>query len=201
MKQNKTLLILLVSVVFTTIVYGQTNKKVMDYLHVPGPVVFDNKSYNLSWSSHPAADFYKQEYIQKGENPDRFNAMILVDVSTGSTNIKEIVAAKIEEIKTMKLSNPVVNYESFAKDGEYIIDFLVSANSPDGKMMEVIERNVYRYKSFTDKSGNKGVLLFGVSTRSYGDDIDQFLVALKSTKKSLVNAIAKFTLPEITVGK
>ncbi|MFT3910621.1 MAG: hypothetical protein QM737_14440 [Ferruginibacter sp.] len=202
MRKIKSLFVLVPTVIFSTIVYAQTNKKVTDYLHIPGPVIFENKSYNLSWTSHPSAGFYKQEYIQKGENPDRFNAMILFDVTTDNTDIKAVVASKIEEIKKMKVSNPLVNYNSFdnPKTGEYMIDFLLSANGPDGKT-SVVERNVYRYKSFTDKSGNKGIMLFGVSTRSYGNDIDQFLVSLKSNKKDMVNAVAKFTLPEIAVSK
>ena len=45
---------------FATISSGQSNKKVTDFLKVPGPIVFDKKSYNLAWTSHPAANFYKQ---------------------------------------------------------------------------------------------------------------------------------------------
>ncbi|MEO7522636.1 MAG: hypothetical protein ABIT58_01000 [Ferruginibacter sp.] len=159
MKKLKTLSALLAIIIFSTIVHGQPAKKMTDYLHVPGPVIFENKSYNLSWSSHPAAGYYKQEYFQKGVNPDKFNTMLLFEVTTENTDIKNIVAVKIDEIKKMRESNPLVNYNTFdnPKSGEYMIDFLLSANGPDGAAI-VVERNVYRYKSVTDQSGKKGVL-------------------------------------------
>ena len=203
MSKKKTLIIFIITVAFASfisaVVNGQTNSKMTDYLHVPGPVTFNNVSYNLSWTSHPSDNFYKQEYIQKGDNADRFKTMILLDVTTGNLAIKDIVAMKMEELKKMKLSNPMVNYETFdnPKRGEYMIDFLLSANSADGKRVDIVERNVYRYKTVTGKSGKKAVVLFGVSTRSYGNDIDKFLILLKSTKKDLVNAVAKFEIPAI----
>ena len=91
----------------------------------------------------------------------------------------DVVATKNAELKKMKASNPVVNYETFEKDGEVMLDFLVSENTPDGKYLSIVERNVYRYKSVVDKNGQKGVLLFGVSERAYGDDIDKFFPNLK----------------------
>lgn len=185
----------------STVVNGQNHNTMIEYLHVPGPIVFNNSSYNLSWSSHPSDNFYKQEYIQKGDNADKFKTMILLDVATGNLPIKDIVAMKIEELKKLKLSNPIVQYETFdnPKTGEYMIDFLLSANSADGKTTDVVERNVYRYKTVTGKSGKRAVVLFAVSTRSYGNDIDQFLISLRSTKKDLVNAVAKFEIPAISL--
>lgn len=200
MKNLRKISFTIVSILFSIAGFAQANKKTMDYLNIPGPIVFDGKSYNLSWSSHPAPAYYKQEYIQKGDNAERFKSMILLDVLTGDADIKNIVSKKIDELKQMKLANPMVNYESFdnPKTGEYIVDFLVSANAADGTT-GIVERNVYRYKSFTDKSGKKAVLLFGISERSYGNDIDKFLVSLKSTKKNNVNAIAKYVLPAVNV--
>jgi hypothetical protein len=178
---------------------AQTNKPA-EYLHVPGPVVFDNKAYNLSWTSHPNANFYKQEYLVKGDDPNNFHSMILVDVVTGNTAIKNVVAAKVAELKKMKEGNPVVNYEVIdnPKTGEYMIDFLLTANAPDGTF-SIAERNVYRYKTFTDKAGHSGVLLFGVSKRSYGRDINPFFASLKSNRKDLMGKVAAVIIPEISI--
>jgi hypothetical protein len=200
MIKNKGLLVLLAGIIFSTTICGQTNQRMTDYLHVPGPVVFDGRSFNLSWSSHPEPGFYKQEYIPKGDNAGRFNSMILIDVIESNSDIKDIVAAKISDLKKLKLSSPLVNYESFdnPQTGEYIIDFLLSANAADGST-SVVERNVYRYKTISDKTGKKAIMLFGISTRSYGDDIDVFFASLKSTKKELVNEVAKYVLPEVNV--
>jgi len=179
---------------------AQNKKSVTDYLAVPGPIQFDNKTYLLNWSSKPAANFYKQEYLVKNDIAGKFKTMLLLDVVTGAQEIKDVVANKVAELKKMKESNPVVNYEMISNPatGEYILDFLLTANDANGNMA-IAERNIYRYKTFTGKSGQKGVLLFGVSTRSYGAAITPFIAGLKSTRKDLINKVAQFKMPEITL--
>jgi hypothetical protein len=197
--KKQAVLILFITCIMSVIANGQTSKPA-DYLKIPGPIVFDKQSYSLSWTSHPANNFYKQEYIVKGDDPDHFQTMILTDVITGEPDIKKVVSSKLAELKQMKASNPVVNYEviSNAKTGEYMLDYLLSANNADGSM-SVVERNVYRYKTFTDKAGRQGVQLFGVSTRSYGAAIDKFFTALKVNRKDLVNKVSLFQMPEIKI--
>lgn len=175
-------------------------QKAADYLQTPGPLLFGGKSYSLSWSAHPSPAYYKQEYLQAGEAPARFKKMILLEVVTGITDLKSVVNAKAEELKNMKANNPLVNYQVFdnSSKGEYIIDFLVSANDANGKL-SVLERNVYRYKQYTDTKNNKGILLFGVSERSYGADADTFLKNLPSTKQELLNLVAKYTIPNAAI--
>lgn len=199
MKKKQPILFLLI-LFFMSAINTQAQKPAVDYVHVPGPILFDSKVYSLSWSSHPATNFYKQEYLVKGDNPDKFKMMLLTDVATGGAAIKDVVSAKLNELKKMKEANPLVNYEVInnAKTGEYMIDFLLSANDANGNM-NIVERNVYRYRSFTDKAGKSGVQLFGVSTRSYGADINKFLLALKANRKDLVNKIAQFKLPEVKI--
>ncbi|MFM6926709.1 MAG: hypothetical protein ACKOU7_14470 [Ferruginibacter sp.] len=172
-----------------------------DKLNVPGPITVVGKSHALSWTSNPAAGFYKQEYIPAGDKADKFKSMVLLDVSLGNFQLKDIVSTKIAELKKMKETNPIINYEIFQKNGEYLLDFMLSANSPDGKKVDIVERNVYRYKTFTDRSGKKGILLFGVSVRSYGNDIDNFLKGLKTGKAALLNEVAQFTIPTISISK
>ncbi len=198
MKEIRLLPFMMLFFLIATISHSQNTKMIKDYLNVPGPISFDNKSYNLSWSSHPAANFYKQEYIVKGDSADRFKSMILFDLLTGNSTIKEIAAAKIEELKTAKATNPLVTYEIFDNPttGEYMIDFVLTANSAGGQL-DIAERNVYWYTKFTSASGQKGVLLFGVSTRSYGNNINQFLTNLKTGKKYLVDLVAKFKMPVV----
>ncbi len=55
-------------------------------------------------------------------------------------------------------------------------------------------------KSITDKNGQKAVVLFGVSERAYGDDIDKFFPALKAHRYDLINAVGAFSIPEITIA-
>jgi len=200
MKRFSNGLLFLAGILFIAPAFCQTQKSMKDYLSIPEPIVFNNKSYNLSWSSHPAQNFYKHEYIVKGDNVDKFQSMILIDVITGNTNLKEIVAGKVEELKKLKAQNPVVNYQSFdnPKTGEYIIDFLLTANAADGTI-NIAEHNIYRYKKLADKSGKTGVVLFGISTRSYGSEITTFLNELKTSKNNLVNQVAQFNIPSINI--
>ena len=184
----------------TTCSFGQ-NAKPAEYLGVGGPISFDKVNYNLAWTSHPADNYYKQEYLAKGDAIEKFKKLILLEILIGNTAVKDIVAAKISELKQMKLSNPLVQYEAFEKGGEVILDFLVSQNVADGKSVSIVERNVYRYKSLVEKTGKKGVLLFAVSERSYGNDIDRFLSNLKARRFDLVTLVGAFNIPAITVAK
>ncbi|MBK9486116.1 MAG: hypothetical protein IPO01_13205 [Chitinophagaceae bacterium] len=198
MKSILTLFIFIAALLTSTLSHAQN---AVDKLNVPGPIMIGKKSHALTWTANPSAGFYKQEYIPAGDNVNKFKSMVMLDLSLGNFILKDIVGAKIAELKKMKATNPLVNYEMFQKNGEYLLDFLLSANAADGKTVDIVERNVYRYKTFTDKSGKKGILLFAVSVRSYGKDIDTFLKALKTGKAALLNEVAQFIIPAVTISK
>jgi len=197
MKQKLSFTILVFFAVFLT--NGQTNKAVTDYLNVPGPIVLNKSSFNLSWTSHTSANYYKQEYITPGDNIEKFTKMVSVELLISNSTAADLANAKMNELKQLKTTNPIINYEIFQKNGEIILDFLISQNSANGEKVIIIERNVYRYKNFTGKNGQKGVMLFGVSERAYGNDVDPFLSFLKKNKAVLLNAVAAFSLPQISI--
>ena len=200
MNSKKKVITVLLELLLTTFSFGQTTKPT-EYLGVTGQISFDKTSYNLVWTSHPTDNYYKQEYLAKGDTIEKFKKLILLEVLNGKTKLRNVVATKITELKKMKASNPVVNYETFDKDGEIMLDFLVSQNTPDGKYLSIVERNVYRYKSVVDRNGQKCVLLFGVSEKAYGDDIDKFFPNLKAHRFDLINLVGAFEIPEITIAK
>ncbi|RTL59380.1 MAG: hypothetical protein EKK37_12680 [Sphingobacteriales bacterium] len=178
--------------------------EVKDYLNVPGPLTFDKTDYNLTWSSHPSDIYYMQEYIPKGDNIDKFKNMVLLNViASDSLKLEAVVALKLAELTKLQKENPVIQFKSYdnSNTGEHIIDFLLSANEPDGKHLSFVERNVYRYKYFVDKSGQKGILLFGVSTRAYGHDIYKFFSDLKEHRTEIIPKVGDFSVPEITLTK
>ena len=193
--------ILSVGLLLATASFGQATKTVIDYLRVVGPISFEKNSYNLAWTSHPADNYYKQEYLVQGDTLEKFKRLILIELLVGKTKIKDVVATKIAELNKIKAGNPIVQYQAFEKGEEIILDFLLSENTPDGKLVSTVERNVYRYKNITDKNGQKAVFLFGVSNRAYGNDIDNFLLNLKDNRHDLLNAVDAFDLPEITIAK
>ena len=104
------------------------------------------KSHALTWSANPSSGFYKQEYIPAGDNVNKFKSMVMLDLSLGNFILKDIVGAKIAELKKMKATNPLVNYEMFQKNGEYLLDFLLSANSPDGKIYFIMNLLFWKIK-------------------------------------------------------
>ncbi|RYF87127.1 MAG: hypothetical protein EOO00_12685, partial [Chitinophagaceae bacterium] len=95
--------ILLYSIFMAITGYGQ-NSKTTDFLGLPGPVSFDGKSYRLAWSSHPTPQYYKQEYIIAGDQLDKFNTMILVEVLMGSITPGEAANAKRQEKSHARLN-------------------------------------------------------------------------------------------------
>jgi hypothetical protein len=186
---------------FTTLAFGQTPKPI-NYLGAVEQISLDKISYDLAWSSYPLENYYKQEYLAKGDTIEKFKKLILLEFIKGEITVKEVVAYKVAELKRDKLSNPIVNYEVYTKkDGEVFMDFLVSENTPDGKSVKIVERNVQRYKSVVDKNGQKGVLLFGVSERAYGNDIHNFFLNLKENKIKLVKLVVDIEIPEIIIPK
>ncbi|HTO15885.1 MAG TPA: hypothetical protein VLZ83_08940 [Edaphocola sp.] len=185
-----------VGLLLTTFAFGQASKPT-EYFGIAGPILFDKVSYNLVWTSHPTDNYYKQEYLSKNDTLEQYKKLIMLEFITGKTKLKDIVASKVAELKKMKVSNPVINYETFEKDGEVMLDFIISENTADGKLVSILERNVYRYKSIVDKSGQKGVLLFGVSDRYYGNEIDDFFATFKSKRFDLINLVGAFKIPEI----
>lgn len=190
---------ILLGLFLTAISCGKKPDPVPDYLNTGKEIMFDNEKYNLAWSSNPSDNYYKQEYIPENDTLEKFKRLILIDVISGNAQIKDVVESKVAELKKMKESDPMVNYDMFEKNGEIMLDFILSKNMPGTNEPDILERNVYRYKQFTGANGEKGVLLFGVSERAYGDDIDNFLTALKGKRFDVPNAAGAFVIPEITI--
>ncbi len=178
---------------------GQTYKAAKEYLTVPGPIILNKNTFNLTWTSHPSANYYKQEYITSGDNIEKYTKMVSVELLISNATAADLANAKMNELKQLKATNAIINYEIFQKNGEMILDFIISQNAANGGKVIIIERNVYRYKNFTDKNRQKGVMLFGASERAYEKDVDTFLLLLKKNKAVLLNAVAAYSLPQISI--
>ncbi len=70
-----------------------------DYLNVGKVILFDNVEYNLAWTSHPSDNYYKQEYLAEKDTIEKFKKLILFEVLTGKTQLKDAVASKVAELK------------------------------------------------------------------------------------------------------
>lgn len=182
--------------------YGQTTKQPVNYLSIPGPINVQKKAYQLSWSAHPDASLYKQEYLAVGDRFPNYKSMVMIDFVLATTTVDQAVSTKVRELETLKATNPSVNFNILSNNttGEKMIDCLIGQTAPDDRN-SLVERTVFRFKSVKTTSGQQGVLLFAVSTRAYGPEVDPFLVKLKTDKPLLVNEVAKLSLPAIQVTK
>ena len=177
--------------------FVMAQNKVEDYLHLGSKYRFDNKDYELVWSSHPASNFYKQEYILPNENVEKYTRMIMIDFIEGDLNPKDVLSGLVNSLENSKKQNPVINYKVYEKNNDYMIDFIMSENSQDGKDVLILERNVYRYFRINTLK-RKGILLFGVSDRAYTKkEMDNMFSVLKNKKLDLVNKIIQIEVPKI----
>ena len=177
--------------------FFMAQKKVEDYLHLGDKYRFDNKDYKLVWSSHPMDNFYKQEYILPNENVDQYTRMILIDFLEGDLHPKDVLSGLVNSLENSKKQNPVINYKVYEKNNDYMIDFIMSENSQDGKDVLILERNVYRYFRINTPK-RKGILLFGVSDRAYTKkEMDNMFSVLKNKKLDLVNKVIQIEVPKI----
>ena len=177
--------------------FVMAQNKVEDYLHLGDKYRFDNKDYELVWSSHPASNFYKQEYILPNENVEKYKRLILIDFIEGDLAPKDVLSSLANSLENSKKQNPVINYKVYEKNNDYMIDFIMSENSQDGKEVLILERNVYRYFRINTPK-RKGILLFGVSDRAYTKkEMDNMFSVLKNNKLELVNKVAKIEAPKI----
>ena len=183
---------------FLSIVVHSQN--VENYLEIEKTIKFDNQNYNLVWSSHPNEFYYKQEYLTKEQTLEKFKSMVTIDFLKGDFKVKDLVNQKIQELENAKKSNPIINYTVLEKDGETIIDFLMSTSSKDGKKLLVVERNIYRYTNIeTEKT--KGLLLFSVSERAYENEMGEFFNKLKKDKNSLIIKVGNVEIPKVNPKK
>ncbi|MGZ3821522.1 MAG: hypothetical protein ACXVB6_13075, partial [Mucilaginibacter sp.] len=63
----------------TTSFNYKTSEAVVNYLNTDEILKFNKKEYKLVWSSHPASNYYKQEYIPVTETLDNHKNLILID--------------------------------------------------------------------------------------------------------------------------
>ena len=174
------------------------SQNIENHLQTEEIIKFDSDNYHLVWSSHPNNNFYKQEYLMNGQSLERYKSMLIIDFLKGDFLIDDVVKIKIQELEAAKKNNPIINYTVFEKNGETIIDFLLSAYSADGAQLSIVERNVYRYQKIVGPKKN-GILVFAISERAYEKDILSFLKALKEEKNSLVIKVGSFNVPKINL--
>lgn len=170
----------------------------VERLGIPGPIRFGDASYALSWTSHPSADLFKQEYLPKGQDAERYTSMVMIDLHPAGGRAVLAATAMVETLKARKAADPVVNYDLlFKEDGSgALLDFVLSDQSASGV---ILEWNAYRYTNTPDGLGWQMV---GISRRAYGDAAARaLLTGLKESRARDIDMLAKLVLPAATPSK
>lgn len=173
----------------------------IDRLSVKGPLKFNKAKFDLAWTDKPNDTYYIQEYLPKGEKLESFNQMLTIHFFNIDMELEEAVAKKVQELEKRKTTDELCNYQvNESPDGkEFIVDFIVSERKDD--KIATAEFNVYRYKQVQNGVGNKAVLVYAYSKRSYNDDIIPFLTNLKADRTTFLNEMIAVTMPTVTVPK
>ncbi|WP_018619521.1 hypothetical protein [Spirosoma luteum] len=198
MLTNSVLISLVTLLMLSAPGYGQAPKPAVNFLGIQTPIFVQKNAFRLSWSSHPAASFYKQEYLVAGDSFPKYKSMVTIDFVLTESTVDQAVDTKLRELEGLKRTNPIVQYTivSNAATGEKIIDCLIGNNAAD-EQNNLVERDVFRFKAVKTKSGKRGILLFMVSNRKYGPGVTPFLTKLKTDKPLLINEVAELPLPLI----
>lgn len=162
-----------------------------DRLGVPGPIVFGDRPFALAWSAQPRAGYVKQEYLPAGQALPGYETMLLVEVLDGPADVKVAVSPQVRSLQPRRGKDPIFNMQLLVKEGagEVLLDFLISGRGTDGR--RIAEWNGYRYLPLP----GRGVMLFAVSHRGYGDGIKPFLAGLKTLRPAEIARIAAFSVP------
>ncbi len=188
-----------ITVLLLFVVVMTNAQSVENYLNTDKTINFENKNYELVWSVHPNKNYYKQEYLPKGQRLENFTSMITIDFLKGNYTVQDLAKMKVEELKVAKKSNPIVNYNIFQKENEIVLDFLTSVSiitKNNQKKKLIVERNIYRYITIKTKN-TKGVLLLAVSKRAYNKKAYDFIKNIKKNKNSLIVKTGKIKIPKI----
>lgn len=166
-------------------------EKPVDYFNSGNSIKFCSKKFYLSWSAHPQRNYYIQEYLPKGDSLEHFNEMFTINIVFWNKTLLEAVQSKIAELEKRKETDKLCNYIIAEKDGEYILDFIVS----DGKNgeLDVVEANIHHYKQATIDNKKATILSF-YSARAYDDAILPFIKSIPNNRNKWYNQISKLNI-------
>ena len=168
-----------------------------DMVGVPGPISFQGQNFALAWTANPSQNYFKQEYLPKGQKVESFDDMMIVEALSGAVTPEQAANMQMQGLAERKKTDPVVNYSAMKGDnGEVLLDFIVSDMQASPI---VIEWNAYRYVPL--KQG-QGIALFAITRRAYGQEKGrQFLKDLASQRTKDIQALAAQKFPAVRISK
>lgn len=174
-----------IAILCASVMNGQT---VTEYFDAGNPIKIDGTEFYLGWSSNPATGYFVQEYFPMGEAPEHYNRMLTVSPLKFNQTTAVAAQAKVQELEERKEKDKVCNYQMLERNGECIVDFVVSDIS-SGELTTV-EWNIHYYKQIKIGKQNYLLLTF-LSQRAYGDDIIPFLKSIPDKRAKTTIALTE----------
>jgi hypothetical protein len=177
--------------ILTLTLFGFVLAEKVDYLEFGETLKFNNKEFDITWSSHPNDHYYKQEYLPKGETLENYNEMILVEAVHGDISLRDGLDAKAAELNERKKWDFVANYQVYENENipnEGIIDFVVSDTNTR------YEWNLYRFQK-----QKHALVLFAYSYKAIlndDNDLKKFFTHIKKNKSNMINRLTSYEIPE-----
>lgn len=191
---KKNLFLLLGFCCFTMMSF--TVNDIIDYLSTGTELSFNSEKYDLAWSSHPNATYFKQEYLQKSDKLEKYEKMIMVEAIKTTLNPENVSQMKINELTNIKKLNPIVNFKQaqVSNQNDKILSFTISGGN-------ILEWNVYRYQQ--QQIGNENmIILYAYSYRNYAstkEDVTKFLDYVKNNENKTIVTITETKIPKVKV--
>ncbi|MBA0882404.1 hypothetical protein [Flavobacterium undicola] len=173
-----------------------TMNAIIDYLSTGSELSFNNEKYDLAWSSHPNATYFKQEYLRKSDKLEKYEKMILVEAIKTTLNPEKASQMKINELDNIKKVNPIVNFKQVqvSNQNDKIISFTISGGN-------ILEWNVYRYQQQQIENENM-IILYAYSYRNYvstKEDVTKFMNYVKNNENKMIETITKTNIPKVKI--
>jgi hypothetical protein len=197
----KKIIFVLSVIVFSGFTFIQSDK-VVDYLKQPGPFSFYGDEFILGHTEHGIENYYRQEYLIKGEKHETYNKQIFIELSKTVISIKDVVNKKVKELENRKKTDLVCAYTltDMPTNNEYLLEYITSVGPT--KAVKQVEWNVCRYRVFNTAKGDRfGIQIYGFSMRGYGDYIYNFFDYQKPNKDKIIEAMKSAEYPKIDLGK
>lgn len=173
-----------------------TINNIIDYLSIGSELSFNNESYNLAWSSHPNATYFKQEYLRKSDKLEKYEKMIIVEAIKTNLNPEKASQMKINELANLKKINPIINFTQVqsSNPNDKIISFTISGGN-------ILEWNVYKYQQQQIENENM-IVLYAYSYRNYisnKEDVTKFINYVKNNESNMIENITKIKIPKVKI--
>lgn len=173
-----------------------TINDISDYLSVGSELSFNNEKYNLAWSSHPNATYYKQEYLRKSDKLEQYEKMLMVEAIKTTLNPEKASQMKINELTNLKKVNPIVNFKQVqvSNQSDKIISFTISGGN-------ILEWNVYKYQQQQIENENM-IVLYAYSYRNYvstKEEVTKFMNYVKNNENKMIETITKTNIPKVKI--